>query len=156
MKIKMFILMAAMLIICLTSLLPLNAEAGGWHGGYYGGWHGGTSWNFGINLGGWGAPYYPYYSYPYYPYPYAPYAPYYPNYPPAVIQQQAPAYQQPQPPPPAEEQSYWYFCANPQGYYPYIKRCPSGWMKVVPSAAPPEQSLEMAPAPAPNTPNDWR
>ncbi len=61
-----------------------------------------------------------------------------------VIQQQAPAYQQPVPPP--EEQSYWYFCVNPRGYYPYIKRCPSGWLKVIPSSGPPPPP--QAPAPA--------
>ena len=35
-----------------------------------------------------------------------------------------------------EESDYWYFCTKPQGYYPYIKRCPGGWLKVVPSAPP--------------------
>lgn len=28
-------------------------------------------------------------------------------------------------------QFYWYYCKNPSGYYPYVKQCPSGWMKVV-------------------------
>jgi hypothetical protein len=36
------------------------------------------------------------------------------------------------------ETSYWYYCRNPQGYYPYVKRCPSGWMRVVPSPPPPQ------------------
>ncbi len=66
----------------------------------------------------WGAPGYPYY--PYYPY----YSP------PVVIQQQPPVYVQPAPQP--EEQSYWYYCPNPQGYYPYVKQCPKGWLKVIP------------------------
>lgn len=34
--------------------------------------------------------------------------------------------------------SYWYWCDNPQGYYPYIKNCPGGWKKVEPGP-PPEQ-----------------
>lgn len=31
------------------------------------------------------------------------------------------------------EQYYWYYCRNPKGYYPYIKHCQDGWMKVIPS-----------------------
>jgi hypothetical protein len=56
--------------------------------------------------------------------------------PPAVIQQ-APVYVQPTPPP--EEPPYWYYCQKPQGYYPYIRQCPNGWMKVVPPVSPPGQ-----------------
>ena len=36
-----------------------------------------------------------------------------------------------------QESDYWYYCQNPQGYYPYIKSCPGGWMKVVPDTVPP-------------------
>jgi hypothetical protein len=49
--------------------------------------------------------------------------------------------------PPAEsgqhQPSYWHFCQNPEGYYPYVKDCPSGWMTVVPSKpnAPPPSTL---------------
>ncbi|WP_028535434.1 hypothetical protein [Paludibacterium yongneupense] len=25
---------------------------------------------------------------------------------------------------------YWYYCARSQKYYPYVKKCPAGWMKV--------------------------
>ena len=52
--------------------------------------------------------------------------------PPHVIQQQ-PVYEQAAPP----VQSYWYYCQNPQGYYPYVQQCPNGWMQVVPPTAPP-------------------
>jgi hypothetical protein len=69
--------------------------------------------------------YYP--SYPYYPY-------YYYEAPPVVIQQQAPVYVQGDP----EPSSYWYYCRNSQAYYPYVKECPGGWMKVVPEATPPQ------------------
>jgi hypothetical protein len=31
------------------------------------------------------------------------------------------------------ETTYWYYCRNPQGYYPYVKQCQDEWMKVVPS-----------------------
>lgn len=42
----------------------------------------------------------------------------------------------PDTPPPAP---YWYYCANPQGYYPYVPACPIGWQTVpaVPDDAPP-------------------
>jgi hypothetical protein len=101
---------------------------GGYHGGYYGGtrvfiggWWGPGWWG----PGWWGAPY------PYaYPYPY----PYYST-PPAVIQQAPQEYIQQGSAPP--QQSYWYYCPNPQGYYPYIKECPSGWLQVVPQPTPP-------------------
>jgi len=64
----------------------------------------------------------------------APY-PYYYAAPPAVVQEAPPTYYQQQPP---EQPSYWYYCPNPSGYYPYIKECPSGWMTVVPqTGAPP-------------------
>ncbi|MCG6965823.1 MAG: hypothetical protein LJE59_04885 [Chromatiaceae bacterium] len=36
--------------------------------------------------------------------------------------------------PPAESSSYWYYCESSRGYYPYVKTCPGGWMKVVPDA----------------------
>jgi hypothetical protein len=29
--------------------------------------------------------------------------------------------------------NYWYFCQSSEGYFPYVKECPEGWMKVVPS-----------------------
>lgn len=104
---------------------------GGHHyggGGYY---RGGSHYGGSIWLGPvwgpwwWGAQTYPYYSY----------YPYYSS--PAVIQQQPSVYVQPTPQP--EEQSYWYYCPNPQGYYPYIKRCPKGWMKVLPSPVPADE-----------------
>ena len=53
--------------------------------------------------------------------------------PPVVVQQQPPVYVQPEP----QQTDYWYYCQNPQGYYPYIKSCPGGWMRVVPETTPP-------------------
>lgn len=32
--------------------------------------------------------------------------------------------------------NYWYYCQNPQGYYPYVQNCPAGWMQVVPQPPP--------------------
>jgi hypothetical protein len=105
---------------------------GAYHGGYYGGYHGGYH-------GGWYRPYYrpwgpgfywggsivvgpPWYPYGYYAAP------------PAVVQPPPQVYVEPQQP----QQNYWYYCQDPQGYYPYVKTCPGGWMKVVPEPAPPK------------------
>jgi len=51
--------------------------------------------------------------------------------PPPVYIEQAPA--RPVAPP---TENYWYYCTNPQGYYPTIRECPGGWLKVVPKIQP--------------------
>jgi hypothetical protein len=28
---------------------------------------------------------------------------------------------------------FWYYCQNPEGYYPDVARCPGGWIKVPPN-----------------------
>jgi hypothetical protein len=61
-------------------------------------------------------------SYPYaysYAYPYA--------YPPVVVQPSPQVSVQPPPP------QYWYYCDNPQGYYPYVQQCAGGWRPVSPT-----------------------
>ena len=83
-----------------------------WIGPGWGAW--GPGW------GGWGFPVYPYYATPE-----------------VIIQQQPQVYVEPQQTQP-EEEGYWYYCPNPQGYYPYVKKCPTGWMKVVPSPPQPD------------------
>jgi hypothetical protein len=35
-----------------------------------------------------------------------------------------------------EESEFWYYCEDPRGYFPYIRSCPGGWMKVVPQTVP--------------------
>jgi hypothetical protein len=30
----------------------------------------------------------------------------------------------------------WYFCPNPQGYYPYVANCPTPWQPVTPTPGP--------------------
>jgi hypothetical protein len=115
----------AVLVLLSANTIPGFADDGGRHHG--GGTHfRGSIW-IGPEWGGWGPWWWP---------------PYYPNYPyysepPVVIQQQPPAYVEPTPEP--EEQYYWYFCQNPQGYYPYVKKCPSGWLKVIPPVPPDEE-----------------
>jgi len=113
----------------------------GWHGGGgYGGWHGGHGGYGGRWYGGgiyFGSPfYYPYYAYPYYSYPYSYYSPTIvttPAAPPVYIQQAPQPQQQPSQNLAA---GYWYYCHNPEGYYPYIKQCPGGWQQVAPTPPP--------------------
>ena len=61
--------------------------------------------------------------------------PYYAEPPPVVVREPPPTYipQQPTAPP----QGYWYYCQNPQGYYPYVQQCTHQWMRVVPPPPPP-------------------
>ncbi|HXS39790.1 MAG TPA: hypothetical protein VN766_06380 [Stellaceae bacterium] len=81
----------------------------GWHDGRYAWWWRlGPSWYF--------------YPEPIYPYP---------SYiPPAIIVQQPPP--QPSGLPPAQS---WYYCENPQGYYPYVASCNGPW-RAVPTTPP--------------------
>jgi len=74
---------------------------------------------------------YPYYAYPY-PYPYSYPYPYYPGYysyssPTQYVEQgqtnEGGGGVVPQ-------AAYWYHCGKPNGYYPYVKTCPSGWQRV--------------------------
>lgn len=65
---------------------------------------------------------------------------YYPPYMPVVIEP-PPVYIEQIPPvtmaPPAPEPiRYWYYCAGPRAYYPYVNECPGGWMKVLPQVPP--------------------
>ncbi|MBS4097978.1 MAG: hypothetical protein KGZ83_14195 [Sulfuricella sp.] len=142
-------------VLMLTSFLAVTCTSGtasarDHHDGYSRGHvHG----SVGIYLGP--GPAWPWYAYPpryYYP-PYPPYQPMVvvpptpPVYiertdiPPALTVQPPPAIQAPAPAPvppavqapaPAPE-SYWYYCTDPQGYYPYVKSCPLGWQKVAPA-----------------------
>jgi hypothetical protein len=137
-------------ILCLvffSSLAPAQRQEGGYYGGgshsgghYHGYDYGHGSYHHGGGYGGWGYGYYPrgywwgpgIYAYPGwrwpYPYPYV-YRSYQP--PPQVIEE-PPEYSEPE----QEQPYYWYYCQNPQGYYPYIKSCPGGWMQVVPNVTP--------------------
>jgi len=121
------------------------------HGGHHHGWGGfypGYGYGFGgygLGLGmGYGLGYYGGYGYggyggygfgmPYYP-PYYAYPPVVavPSAPPVYIQQQPQGAVQPAPQAPV---NYWHYCRNPEGYYPYVKKCPDGWLQVVPQSQP--------------------
>lgn len=113
-----------------------HGGGGGWHGGgggYHGG-RGGWGWYGGggviVGPGFWGPWWYgggyPYYSDPYYAAP------------PVAVQQDPSVYlQQSQSQP--QQPNYWYYCQNPQGYYPYVQQCSGGWMTVVPQPPSPGQ-----------------
>jgi hypothetical protein len=52
--------------------------------------------------------------------------------PPVVVQQgyvPPPAYG-PQPEVAGPNPGYWYYCNNPQGYYPYVRECTGEWQNV--------------------------
>jgi len=114
----------AVLILALLLVPVLAGPADAWvRGGFHHGFHHGRCCFFGGFALGLGvgalatAPlWYPAYAYSY-PYP-------------VYAAPPAPTY--PAPPP-----SYWYYCRNPEGYYPYVPQCPGGWMTVVPPGATP-------------------
>jgi hypothetical protein len=102
------------LLVSMTSSLVMA------HGGHYRG-HGGYGFGF---YSGFPWPFY----YPFYP-------PYY-TYPPAIVTVPAPPQvyiqrdsRQTAPQRPA---NYWYYCRDPDGYYPYVRQCPGGWQQVAP------------------------
>lgn len=134
------------LIIILLGLIPISsvwARGGHHHGHHYRGWGGfglGLGLGYGLGYGGYGGYGYRGYrgygwGYPRYRFGYGGYYPpvvAVPSTPPVYIQQQG-ANQSA-----TESQSnYWYYCRKPEGYYPHVKKCSEGWMKVVPQ--PPAQ-----------------
>ena len=137
----------AVAVVSVSVLAGGAAWAHGYHGhgyGHYGYGHYGHYGRYGygpgfgivIGVPSWG--YYPYAPPPYpYPYPYA-YPPTVavPSSPPVYVEKgepsPAPQAQAPQAPPP----SVWYFCAQENGYYPYVRQCPGGW-QTVPAQPPP-------------------
>lgn len=38
-------------------------------------------------------------------------------------------------------QQYWYYCANPAGYYPYVAQCGANWQRVPATVPPPAPAL---------------
>lgn len=105
------------LCLIVASLIADDALA---HGrGHWGHRHGGVRW--GVTIGvplGW-----------HYPPPY-----WYGYSPPVVVHTPPPVYIERGAPPETEEDAYyWYHCSRPEGYHPYIKECPGGWQKVVPT-----------------------
>ncbi len=116
--VRMIVILAALLV---TSAVPGHA------------WRGGHGFRHGAHVFIW-----PYIVAPIGPY-WAPYwEPY--SYPSVVITPPPQVYVQPAPqtsvqPPPAQPsaQPSWYYCEDPQGYYPYVQQCPGGWRPVAPT-----------------------
>lgn len=123
---------------------------GGFYGGHYGGWHGhhggwrGAYWGpgAGVYIGGpayWGA-------WPYaYSYGWAPYATSYAVAAPTVyyveqpVEVSPPPAQSPPGPPSVAGNAglpptFWFYCTQPAGYYPYVRDCSQAWMRVLPQA----------------------
>jgi hypothetical protein len=126
---KTFLIILAIAGLILAHVMAASANHGYSHGGHYSGGHfRGSIW---VGPGWLWPPYYPYYPY---------YYPYYPQ-PPLIIHEQQPELYLQQAPQ-TEAPSYWYYCPEPQGYYPYVKQCPKGWLKVVPSPPAPERKEE--------------
>ena len=133
MSLKKSIFAAALLILGAAASGSALARHG-WHGHHHG------HFRFGLFLGGpawYPAPYY-------YPPYYAPY----PYYAPAPVDAGPPEYvergdsgppssyaeRDEGAPPPARRrgEGSWYFCAESNAYYPYVKQCPGGWQRVAP------------------------
>ena len=96
-----------------------------YHGHHH---HGAAFVGFGVGFAyPWSWYYPPPYYYPgyYYPQPVA-----YPAQPVTYVEQGAA-------PAPAEQPAGWYYCEASRTYYPYVKECPSGWLRV--PAVPPRQ-----------------
>ena len=140
----------------LAGISPNSASAGGGHHYHYP--YAGRAFALGLGYwGGWGPGYYGRFPMPLImdirlhmamasgvwihalwvrtpPYGYAPAY----TYPPVVAAPSAPSVvvqQQPRaalPPPPTPSANYWYYCRKPDGYYPYVRNCPGGWLQVVP------------------------
>ena len=126
MKKPVYLILFSILMLIVTINVPAYAHGGGGHGGGHVVVGIGPGWGWGWGGGwGWG----PWWGYPGYGYGY----PYYPSQP-VVIQQQQPVYdmQTPQ----RDEEYYWYFCPDSRNYYPYVKQCPNGWLKVIPPQGP--------------------
>lgn len=130
---------------------------GGWRGGYrWQGWHGGRyyypGWALGLGVGigltypwwGWGYPY-PYYPYyPYYPSSYVVYEPVYDAPVGVVIDRAGPATAPPAP-------AYRWYCPSPPAYYPEVRECSAGWLKVLPQEGGPTPPAALPPSTKPQS-----
>ena len=127
MKRTMQLSILAVLLLAMATSTTALAQGGYHHGGY----HHGTRVSVGFVFGGpayWGYPGY------YYPPPY--YYPYYPYYPPVVtVPAQPTVYTErgdSYAPPEQSPGYYWYYCAESNAYYPYVKQCAGRWQRVTP------------------------
>jgi hypothetical protein len=114
------VLLGLLVALLVMSAVPGYAGRGGHgsgHGGHSGhrfghGGHGFIGPRLGVSIWPYWDPYWVYW------------APY--DVPPVVVAPSPQVYVQPAPP-------TWYYCDNPQGYYPYVQQCPGGWRPVTPT-----------------------
>lgn len=59
------------------------------------------------------------------------------NYPPVFTPYPAPTYIERPDEAAVPPEHWWYYCAESQRYYPYVKECPGGWQRVAPQPPPP-------------------
>lgn len=115
---------ALLALLILAGVAGLAQAEPGRHGGFHGHhshFHGhshvgvwvGSPWWYGYGPGWYGDPWYGY--------PYGR----------TVIVQPAPVYIEQGGEPTAQ---MWYYCARPQGYYPYVKNCSTAWRAVLPAS----------------------
>lgn len=133
---KQLIVTAAVMTAALAS-----GSAPAYGGAYYGGHHGSrVGVYFGVPVLGFGSPYYGYpgyYGFPGYGYGYGyggyggygVYAPRTvivtaPAAPTVYVEQGTAAFSGP------ASDGNWYYCHNPDGYYPYVKQCAENWQRV--------------------------
>ncbi len=121
-----------------------RGHGGGWHGGGRVGIYLGVP--FGFNYGYYpysyyGSPYYrsPYYGSPYYGSPYYG-SPYYYSPAPVIYTErrddpQIKTQEAPKNSSQKAQASWWYYCADSKAYYPYVNKCPGGWLRVAPQPA---------------------
>jgi hypothetical protein len=88
--------------------------------------YGGFGWG---SFGSFGGPGYGAFDYgmPYYP-------PAYYSSPVMVAPSPPPTYVQRNTPAQGSHPGYWYYCRDPEGYYPHVQECPGGWEQVTPQA----------------------
>jgi hypothetical protein len=116
---KQLIVTVALFLLGLLAVGDASADRGRGHGWGHG--HGYGRVGVGVFVG---APFWSPWYYPAY-------------YPPVVIERRAPpVYIEQSPPVEMRAQTvysgYWYYCQSPSGYYPEIRECPQGWLKIPP------------------------
>lgn len=139
MKVTKPVLAAAALLGALVCA-GAQARPGGHHDGRG---HGHTRVGVGVSIGGplfWPGPWYgePFYD-PFYGPFYRRYYDYAPVY---VVPAPPPVYIERGMPPPAPPAQFWYYCNDPQGYYPYVKECRTPWRAVSPEEVQPKREGE--------------
>jgi hypothetical protein len=130
--------LAVCILVGSTLATGVQADPRHYRGGGYGHGHGGWGWGgVGLGLVVGAALFAPsYYNQPYAPYAYYPYAPVVVAPAPQVTYVESAPQQWSQVSSAPGPSGYEYYCNNPDGYYPFIRQCSSGWRQIVPDQAP--------------------